>query len=121
MRKGFTLLELLIVVIIIGILAVFAVPQLLQSTYRAKEAKAVQTLGAMHRAYQTAVGVGQTWAVGFPIEVKVLTGTAIKITDPTDDDYTYTNLAATGVATTKAATQQRTVTITYVGGGLAYS
>jgi len=40
MKKGFTLLELLIVVVIIGILATFAIPQFLRATERAKLGKA---------------------------------------------------------------------------------
>lgn len=43
-RKGFTLLELLIVVVIIGVLATFAIPQFLKATERARYGKAQNTL-----------------------------------------------------------------------------
>ena len=45
-RSGFTLLELLIVVVIIGILASFAVPQFNKAMKKARSAEAVQTVGA---------------------------------------------------------------------------
>lgn len=50
MRKGFTLLELLIVVIIVGILATLAIPNFIRAAERAKWAEAKSVLGAMRGA-----------------------------------------------------------------------
>lgn len=46
-RGGFTLLELMIVIIIIGILASLAVPRFITATKKAKEAEARQILGTI--------------------------------------------------------------------------
>lgn len=49
-KNAFTLLELMIVVIIVGILASLAMPQFTKAAERAKWAGAVGTLGAIRRA-----------------------------------------------------------------------
>ena len=46
-RRGFTLLELLMVVVIIGILAGLAIPQYLKTTEKARIAEAVGVLGGI--------------------------------------------------------------------------
>ncbi len=49
-KKGFTLVEVLIVVVIIAILASLIVPRMLMQTEKAKAAEAIQMIGAIKRA-----------------------------------------------------------------------
>ncbi len=49
-KAGFTMLELLMVVIIIGILATLAVPQYMNFVEKARAAEAVNTMGAIRSA-----------------------------------------------------------------------
>ena len=63
-KSGFTLIELVVVVLILGILAAIAIPKVVYSTDLAKDSEVTQTLASLRDAvelYRT-----QTNAGGFP-------------------------------------------------------
>lgn len=78
-KKGFTLIEILIVVLIIGILAALLLPKLLSSPRRAAIAEGIQMLGAIRRAQ---------------ITYKATTGSYLGIGAANDENWTRLGLGA---------------------------
>ena len=62
MQKGFTLIELMIVVAIIGILAAIAIPQYQNYIAKSQVSRAVAELGSIKTAYEDCLNNGQTTA-----------------------------------------------------------
>ena len=64
-RKGFTLIELMIVVVIIGILAALAIPRFMQATVKSKQSEAkgiLKQIYTMERTYRQENGAYLTCA-----------------------------------------------------------
>jgi type IV pilus assembly protein PilA len=72
-QKGFSLIELLIVVAIILIIAAIAIPNLLRSKIAANESSAVGSVRTINTAEVT---YGSSWGSGFALNLVVLGGPA---------------------------------------------
>ena len=104
--KGFTLLELLIVVIIIGALASVALPQFGKMVKKARAAEAVANIGAILTAEQVLYQEGDfdTTVANLPVDVNSGTNFTYTITTPGAVGNTRNCVAvATGVAGTNFA------------------
>lgn len=99
--KGFTLLELILVVVVIGILATLAVPQFTGMAEKARAAEAINTIGAIKTAediykletgtyVNDALGDGSILSVRFPIADSENTYWTYAVSGAGDTGYTVT-------------------------------
>ncbi len=102
-RKGFTLIELMIVVVIIGILAALAIPRFMKATTKAKQSEAKQLLKQIYTMEHTYRQANNTYGdLGVTINAGAGgTFPQIGVEVQTTARYTY---AIAGNATTFTAT-----------------
>ena len=113
-KSGFTLLELMIVVIIIGILAMLAIPRFFDAVESAKVAEAKGTLNEVYKAFSAYNSVYGSW----PSAATITEGSSFGVdldndgTDdivvpvPVTDNFAYSNTATELLAAKSGNTQQ---------------
>ncbi len=91
-NRGFTLIELMIVVVIIGILAGLAIPKFMISTYKARQGECQGMLKQMYTMQRTyRMQNGDYWGAGVVASAAApSTMAAIGVQIPTTALYTYT-------------------------------
>jgi len=63
-KQGFTLIELMVVIVIIGVLASLAIPRFTEASVKAKVAEAPRVIASFESAFLAAVAEGATLAEG---------------------------------------------------------
>ncbi|MGH9404538.1 MAG: prepilin-type N-terminal cleavage/methylation domain-containing protein [Terriglobia bacterium] len=110
--KGFSLIELLIVVAIILIIAAIAIPNLLRSRIAANQASAVGSLKAIDTAE---VAYTTTYNIGFSAHLGDLGGTCSGTTNPTATGACLIDQTLAGAAGGDTSTKSG-YTMTYAAG-----
>ena len=123
-RKGFTLMELIIVVIIIAILAAVGLPQFFKAAGKAKESRAKNNLGEIRKVELAVQSVTGSWTTFVATGTVTLTadldsdGTNDVSLTFTDSDYLYSVAGSVATATTATAGLDTPLTMNLTTGAI---
>ncbi len=117
-EKGFTLVELLVVIIIIGILAAIALPNFLNQGAKAKQTEARQNIGMANRVQTVFRSENNTFATTFDaLAMGTLSGTS---TTASTSNYSYT-LAGAPESSSLIARANDAALKGYIGGASRFT
>jgi len=124
-QKGFSLVELLVVVIIIAIVAAIAIPNLLASRRAANEASAISSLRTIHSAeatYQATLGQNVNYGTNTDLGTAGLIDSVLGGASAAKSGYSFTVTVpatqvycGTAVATTQGTTGVRSFGVSQPG------
>jgi len=110
-KQGFTLIELMVVIVIIGVLASLAIPRFTEASVKAKVAEAPRVIASFESAYLAAVAEGADLTNGM---------SDLIFQSPSASDSKWFTYDGSGVTSVSVAVYKATAT-DKIGGGLASS
>ena len=96
-KRAFTLIELIIVVVIIGILALVAIPRYFANIEKARKAEAYSTMRSIREAVLGYYAANALYPSGFPITVTIDGDAVMVVAQPISNSFTYTYNASSVV------------------------
>ena len=114
-KKGFTLIELMIVVAIIGILAAIAIPNFLRFQARARQSEAKTNLGAIFTSYAAYYADNTTYPSAATIKLTAGTFDCLRIADWAPKGNTRYNYECSGAVGFSATAASATVVTACAG------
>ena len=94
-KKAFTLIELIIVVVIVGILAMVAIPRYFANVEKARKSSAYYTMRSIREAIMGYYAANSLYPSGFPITVTVDNDAVMVVGSPNSNTFTYTYSSTT--------------------------